>query len=85
LGQNRILVTQDFKNHRALSGCDKIIVNNEEEYAANTLWINDHLLIPRGFSHTREQLRRLGHEIIELDVSEMQKMDGGLTCLSLRL
>ncbi len=84
LGQNRILVTQDFKNNRALSGCDKIIVNNEEEYAANTLWINDHLLIPRGFSHTREQLRRLGHEIIELDVSEMQKMDGGLTCLSLR-
>ena len=84
LGQNRILVTEDFKNHQALSGYDKIIVNSEEEYAANTLWINDHLLIPRGFPDTREKLGRLCQEIIELDVSEMQKMDGGLTCLSLR-
>jgi len=84
LGQDRILVTRDFKNHQALKGYDKIIVEHKEKYAANTLWINDHLLIPRGFPDTREKLDRLGQKIIELDVSEMQKMDGGLTCLSIR-
>jgi dimethylargininase len=84
LGQNRILITEAFKNHQAFNRYEKIIVDREEEYAANTLWINDHLLIPGGFPRTREMLSRLGQKIIELDVSEMQKMDGGLTCLSLR-
>jgi dimethylargininase len=84
LGQNRILVTQAFKNHKALGSYDKITVDRKEEYAANTLWINDHLLTPRGFPLTKEKLSRLGQKIIELDMSEMQKMDGGLTCLSIR-
>jgi dimethylargininase len=60
------------------------MVGNEESYAANTLWINDHLLMPKGFPRTKTKLKRLGLPIFELDVSEMQKMDGGLTCLSIR-
>jgi len=83
-GKNSILVTQDSANHEALSGYDKIVVEKEEEYAANTLWINDHLLMPRGFPGTKIKLKSLGLPIIELDVTEMQKMDGGLTCLSIR-
>jgi dimethylargininase len=83
-GKNSILVTQDFTSHEALNGYDKIIVNKEEEYSANTLWINDHLLMPEGFPGTKTKLKSLGLPIIELDVSEMQKMDGGLTCLSIR-
>ena len=83
-GKNSLLVTQDFANHEALNGYDKIVVDKEEEYSANTLWINDHLLMPRGFPNTRAKLKSLGLPIIELDVSEMQKMDGGLTCLSIR-
>ena len=84
VGGNTILVTQDFANHRAFNGFNKIIVDPKEAYSANTLWINDHLLMPRGFPGTKTQLRSLGLSIIELDVSEMQKMDGGLTCLSIR-
>jgi dimethylargininase len=84
VAQNTLLVTRDFANHPALKGYDKIIVNPAEAYAANTLRVNDHLILPRGFSNTREKLSRLGQEIIELDVSEMQKMNGGLTCLSIR-
>ena len=84
VGKNSILVTQDFACHEALNGYNKIIVDQEEEYSANTLWLNDHLLLPGGFPNTRTKLERLGLPIIELDVSEMQKMDGGLTCLSIR-
>ncbi len=84
VGKNCLLVTRDFANHEALTAYDKIIVNKEEEYAANVLWINDYLLAPKGFPDTKAKLKALDLEIIELDVSEMQKMDGGLTCLSIR-
>lgn len=84
VGKNTLIVTQDFANHEALKTYAKIIVNREEEYAANVLWINDRLLVPKGFPDTRSKLSGLDAEIIELDVSEMQIMDGGLTCLSIR-
>jgi len=84
VGKNSILVTGDFADHEAFNGYDLIIVNKTEQYCANTLWINDHLLIPAGFPNTRKKLKHLRQPLIELDVSEMQKMDGGLTCLSLR-
>jgi len=77
-------VTLDFAKHEALQAYDKIIVDPEESHAANTLWINDHFLVPRGFPKTWIKLEALGLPIIELDVSEMRKMDGGLTCLSIR-
>ena len=84
VGKNCILVTQDFANQEALNQYDKIVVDKDEEYSANTLWLNDHLLMPKGFPGTKTKLKSMGLPIIELDVSEMQKMDGGLTCLSIR-
>lgn len=84
VGNNTLLVTQDFVNHEALKAYDKITVDPKESYAANTLWINDHLLVPKGFPNTNTKLEVLRLPIVELDVSEMQKMDGGLTCLSIR-
>ncbi|MGD9411344.1 MAG: arginine deiminase family protein, partial [Desulfobacterales bacterium] len=84
VGKNSIVVTQDFVNHEALNEYDKIVVEKEAEYSANTLLINDHLLMPEGFRGTKTKLESLGLPVIELDVSEMQKMDGGLTCLSIR-
>jgi dimethylargininase len=41
--------------------------------------------MPRGFPGTRKKLEILGFKIIELETSEIRKMDGGLTCLSIRL
>lgn len=84
VGQNTVIATPDFENHEALDRYEKITTNLNDSYAANTLWVNDHLLVPRGFPDTNAKLRALGLPIIELDVSEMQKMDGGLTCLSIR-
>ena len=52
--------------------------------AANSLWVNGTLLVPKGFARTRNALATLGRPIAELDVSEVIRMDGGLSCLSLR-
>jgi dimethylargininase len=61
-----------------------IVVDKSEAYAANTLWVNGYLLTPRGYPDTRQKLKKMKSEIIELDTSEIRKMDGGLTCMSLR-
>ncbi len=84
VGNNALLITEDFADLNEFKGFDKIILNKEEESAANTLLINDCLIIPKGFPDTRKKLATLGFDIIELDVSEARKMDGGLTCMSIR-
>jgi dimethylargininase len=40
--------------------------------------------MPVGYPDTRKQLEVLGFDIIELETSEVRKMDGGLTCMSIR-
>ena len=84
LGNNTLIVTKDFANKADLKRYDKIVVDETDAYAANTLWINDRLLTPKGFPKTKQKLESLGLDIIELDMSEVRKMDGGLTCWSIR-
>jgi dimethylargininase len=85
VGHDTLLVTNSLADHPGFSRYHKILIDPNEEYAANTLWVNDSLLTPKGFPKTYAKLIRLGIRVIELDVSEVQKMDGGLTCMSLRL
>jgi dimethylargininase len=84
LGGDVLLVSEDFAHREELASYRRIVVSTEETYAANTLWVNGTLLVPAGFPRTRAQLAALGLPVLELDTSEARKMDGGLTCLSLR-
>jgi dimethylargininase len=84
VGKNTLLVTEEFAGLNEIKAYNKIIVDREEEYACNTLLVNDHLIMPEGFPGTRTKLETLGFGITELDVSEVRKMDGGLTCMSIR-
>lgn len=85
LGGRRLLITSGFDRCEALAGYERLVVPQGEEYAANSLWINGTLIMPAGFPCTRRAVEALGLPIVELDMSEARKMDGGLTCLSLRL
>jgi dimethylargininase len=84
VGNNTLLITSNFADLDVFQAYDRIILDKGEEYAGNTLLINGTLILPAGFPKTKAKLEALGHEIIELDVSEARKMDGGLTCMSLR-
>ncbi len=84
LGNDTLLLTEGFAASAALAAYDRIVVDEGEAYSCNTLLLNDRLLMPAGFPGTRRRLASLGREIVELDTSEFRKMDGGLTCLSLR-
>jgi len=80
----RLVVIEALRNAQEFSGYDLICLNSTEEYAANSLSLNGKTLIPSGFPRLKHELEFLGHSIISLDMSEFQKMDGGLSCLSLR-
>lgn len=84
ISDDTLLLTRNFADHPALAGFHRIVMLPQEEYAGNTLLVNGRLIMPAGFPDTRQKLQGLGKSIIELDVSEFRKMDGGLTCLSLR-
>lgn len=84
IGQNTLLLTGSFAEREAFNGFNKIVVDDAESYAANTLLVNDSLLTPTRFLRTKEKLVTAGFAVIELDTSEIQKMDGGLSCMSLR-
>jgi len=84
LGNRQLVFTEALAARERLSSYDSICVPLGEEYAANCLAINDRVLIPAGFPMFEQRLRDLGFEIRPLEMSEFQKMDGGLSCLSLR-
>jgi dimethylargininase len=84
LENDTVLVAGPMANHRSLSRFRKIIVPKGEEYAANAVWINGTVLVPDGFPRTRDLVEAAGYPVLQVPVSEYQKLDGGLSCLSLR-
>jgi dimethylargininase len=84
LGGRRILAWPGVAGHEAFRGWEMVVVPEGEEYAANCIGVNGSMLIPKGSPRTAALLRDSGQEVVELDMSEYQKMDGGLSCLSVR-
>ncbi|HEX6283529.1 MAG TPA: arginine deiminase family protein [Pyrinomonadaceae bacterium] len=80
----RLAVIDELKDLKPFSGYDLIRVNAAEAYAANCLWVNGRVLLAKGYPDFQRQLQELGYETVTLEISEFQKMDGGLSCLSLR-
>ena len=84
LEQNHLLITGEFINYSAFADFQKIKVDPDESYAANSLWVNSTVLVPAGFPRTLAKIKQAGYHTLILDVSEFRKLDGGLSCLSLR-
>ncbi|KTD75144.1 dimethylarginine dimethylaminohydrolase family protein [Legionella waltersii] len=84
LDQNRLLVTGELTNRSEFKEFNQIRIDKKEEYAANCILINGTVLMPKGYPETFQALTELNYTIIEIDLSEFRKIDGGLSCLSLR-
>lgn len=84
LGGETLLVSERFADRPELRAFHRIVVDATEEPACNTLLVNGTLLTPAGFRKARRQLDETGLPVVELDLTEARKMDGGLTCMSLR-
>ena len=84
LGDNRLVATDALAHHQEFQGHELVPVSADEEYAANCVRVNDYILIAAGYPGFEQRLQALGYKTIALEMTEFQKMDGGLSCLSLR-
>lgn len=55
-----------------------------EEACANAIRVNDTVIMPAGFPQTAEILRQHGYPVVQVNNAECAKIDGGMSCLSLR-
>ena len=85
LGDGILVVAGKLATDGEFVGFDKIVAEAHEEYSANCIRINDYILVPAGFQRTKAQIAARGYELFELEMSEFRKVDGVLSCLSLRL
>jgi len=84
LQNNNLLACGEFLTHPDFATFNILPIDEQESYAANCIWVNDTILVPLGFPKTREAIRDAGYVTMEVDVSEFRKLDGGLSCLSIR-
>jgi len=85
LDDGRLIAIEALAGRDELRGYPLVHVTHRESYAANCVCINGRVLIARGFSLLEEALVKLRYDVVTLEMSEFRKMDGGLSCLSLRL
>ncbi|WEV71805.1 arginine deiminase family protein [Bifidobacterium sp. ESL0790] len=85
LEHNNLLISGEFKSDPRFDKFNKIEIPEDEGYAANCIWINDYVIVPKGYPKTKKAIEDLGqYKVLECDTSEYKKVDGGLSCLSLR-
>ena len=84
LGNNTLLLAGELKKCSDFQQFERIKVEDDEEYAANSIMINGTIITPAGFPETLKKLKQSGYKVIPVDTSEFRKLDGGVSCLSLR-
>jgi len=84
LQYNHLVVCGEIVKRPDWNHLEKIEIPVQESYAANCIWVNDRVIIASGHPITRQKISAAGYSVIEAEMSEFQKLDGGLSCLSLR-
>lgn len=84
LENNNLLVAGEFKTAPEFEKFNKIEIEMDEAYGANCIWVNDYVIVPEGYPKVQKKIEELGYKVLVVDTSEYRKIDGGLSCLSLR-
>lgn len=84
LGDGVILATRVMAESGFFDGRQVVIVPEGEDYAANVIRVNEVVLVPEGYPGTLAAIEKAGFKTVVLPTHEARKVDGGLSCLSLR-
>jgi len=84
LEHNNLVACGEFLSKKEFKNFNILEIAGDESYAANCIWVNDRVLMSKGCPEARKTIESAGYAVKEVDVSEFQKIDGGLSCLSLR-
>jgi dimethylargininase len=83
LSDDSVLLQPAWADRRRFADFRIIEVDPAEAHAANVLRIGDALIMPASFPRTRQRLLDAGFQVTVVDVSELQKAEGAVTCCSL--
>ncbi len=84
LEDGNLLAAGEFVGRPEFQSYKVTEIPSDEEYAANCIWVNGTVIMPSGYPQARRLIAGLGYRMIEVDMSEFRKLDGGVSCLSLR-
>lgn len=79
-----MLVSGEFVTKLDFETYHRVEIPEEEAYAANCIWVNDTVIVPEGYPAVLKAVQDMGYRTLVVDTSEFRKLDGGLSCLSLR-
>jgi dimethylargininase len=83
VAERTILVQPEWVDPGAFDGLERIEVDPGEPFAANALLVGDAVVYPTAFARTRQRLQERGIHVWCVDVTELAKAEGGITCCSL--
>ena len=83
VGPETVLVNPQFVATEPFRGLEWIEVDPAEPLGANALLLGDEVIYPASKPRTAERLRRRGLVVCEVDVSELERAEGAVTCCSL--
>ncbi len=84
LENGNMLVSGEFVDKPDFAKYHRIQIPESEAYAANCIWVNGTVIVPKGYPAVESAVREAGYPVLLVDTSEFRKLDGGLSCLSLR-
>lgn len=84
LTEDTLVISREFAGNPAFANFRHIPIARKESYAANCVWINGKVLVPEEFPKAKKAIENTGYSCRAVAVSEFRKLDGGLSCLSLR-
>jgi len=83
LGKNLLVINPSHVETEPFREFEWIEVDKEEAYAANCLAVGENVVLPEGFPKLEQRIQACGYSTLPVAMSEFQKADGGVTCLSL--
>jgi dimethylargininase len=83
LGRNTVLLNRSWIDAGPFEWAECIDTPASEPWAANTITVGDVALLPAGYPQTLALLEQRGFRVVTTDISEFEKAEAGLSCLSL--
>jgi dimethylargininase len=84
IDEETVLATEELAATGVFDGFRILAVPRDERAAANAVRANDVVLVRAGCPRTADLLAHHGLEVVSLSVSEIARLDAGLSCMSLR-
>ncbi len=83
LDDKSVLLNPDWVDAALFSGYDVVRTHPEEPFGANVVRVGSSLLYGAGYPNTLASIEALGHTVRVVDMSELAKAEGAVTCCSL--